>query len=63
MNIGKTVIDAVKTGLGFIQKTGIILNKIDKKGNFTNITGKAGLINNNSIKPMYNNNLEAVINV
>ena len=47
MNIGKAVIGGIKTGLGFMQKTGL-LNKIDKKGNFTNIAGKFGLINNTS---------------
>ena len=47
MNIGKTVIGAVKTGLGFMQKTGI-LNKIDKKGNFSRVAGKIGLIDNTS---------------
>ena len=47
INIGKTVIGGIKTGLGFMQKTGL-LNKIDKKGNFTNIAGKFGLINNTS---------------
>ena len=47
MNITKTVIGAAKTGLGFMQKTGL-LNKIDKKGNFTKFAGKVGLINNTS---------------
>ena len=47
MNIGKTVFNVAKTGLGFMQKTGL-LNKIDKKGNFTNIAGKIGLVNNTS---------------
>ena len=47
MNVAKTVIGGIKTGLGFMQKTGI-LNKIDKKGNFTKIASKVGLINNTS---------------
>ena len=47
INIGKTVFGAVKTGLGVMQKTGL-LNKIDKKGNFTKFAGKVGLINNTS---------------
>ena len=47
INIGKTVIGGIKTGLGFMQKTGL-LNKIDKKGNFTKFAGKVGLINNSS---------------
>ena len=47
MNIGKTIWGGLKTGLGIMQKTGL-LNKIDKKGNFTNIAGKIGLINNTS---------------
>ena len=47
MNITKTVIGAAKAGLGFMQKTGL-LNKLDKKGNFTKFAGKVGLINNTS---------------
>ena len=47
MNITKTVMGVAKTGLGFMQKTGL-LNKIDKKGNFTKLAGKVGLINNTS---------------
>ena len=47
MNIGKTVLSVAKTGLGIMQKTGL-LNKIDKKGNFTKVAGTIGLINNTS---------------
>ena len=47
INIGKTVMGVAKTGLGIMQKTGL-LNKIDKKGNFTKLAGKVGLINNTS---------------
>ena len=47
INIGKTVMGVAKTGLGIMQKTGI-LNRIDKKGNFTKFAGKVGLINNTS---------------
>ena len=47
INIGKAVWSGVKTGLGFMQKTGL-LNKIDKKGNFTRVAGQIGLINNTS---------------
>ena len=47
INIGKTVYGAVKTGLGIVQKTGL-LNKIDKKGNFTKLASKVGLLNNTS---------------
>ena len=47
MNIGKAVIGGIRTGLNFMSKTGL-LNKIDKKGNFTKIAGKVGLIDNTS---------------
>ena len=47
MNIGKTVLNVARTGLGIMQKTGI-LNKIDKHGNFTKVASKVGLINNTS---------------
>ena len=47
VNIGKTVYGAVKTGLGIMQKTGL-LNRIDKKGNFTKLASKVGLVNNTS---------------
>ena len=47
INIGRTVMGVAKTGLGIMQKTGL-LNKIDKKGNFTKLAGKIGLINNTS---------------
>ena len=47
MNIGKTVLNVARTGLGLMQKTGI-LNKIDKHGNFTKVASKVGLINNTS---------------
>ena len=47
INIGKAVMGVAKTGLGIMQKTGL-LNKIDKKGNFTKLAGKVGLINNSS---------------
>ena len=47
MNVAKTVWSGVKTGLGIMQKTGL-LNKIDKKGNFSRVAGAVGLINNTS---------------
>ena len=47
MNIGKTIWGVAKTGLGIMSKTGL-LNKIDKKGNFTKVAGAVGLINNTS---------------
>ena len=47
MNVGRTVMSVAKTGLGLMQKTGL-LNKIDKKGNFTKLASKVGLINNTS---------------
>ena len=47
MNIGKTVLNVARTGLNLMSKTGI-LNKIDKKGNFSRVAGTIGLINNTS---------------
>ena len=47
INVAKSVWGGLKTGLGLIQKTGL-LSKIDKKGNFTKIAGKVGLLNNTS---------------
>ena len=47
INIGKNVWNGIKTGVGIMQKTGL-LSKIDKKGNFTKIAGKIGLVNNTS---------------
>ena len=47
INVAKTVWGGLKTGLGLIQKTGL-LNKIDKKGNFSKVAGKIGLLNNTS---------------
>lgn len=47
MNIGKTIWGGLKTGLGIMSKTGL-LNKIDKKGNFSRVAGAVGLINNTS---------------
>ena len=47
MNVAKTAMGVAKTGFGFLQKTGL-LNKIDKKGNFTRFAGKIGLVNNTS---------------
>ena len=47
ISIAKNVYSGVKTGLGFLQKTGI-MNKIDKKGNFTNAMSKVGLMTTNT---------------
>ena len=47
INVAKSVWGGLKTGLGLIQKTGL-LSKIDKKGNFSNFAGKIGLLNNTS---------------
>ena len=47
ISIAKNVYSGVKTGLGFLQKTGL-MNKIDKKGKFTNAMSKVGLMTTNT---------------
>ena len=43
ISIAKNVYSGVKTGLAFMQKTGL-MNKIDKKGKFTNAMSKVSLM-------------------
>ena len=62
ISIAKNVYSGVKTGLGFLQKTGI-MNKIDKKGNFTNAMSKVGLMSTNTTKSDDSQNTQVGNNV
>ena len=62
INVAKNIYGGLKTGLGFLQKTGI-MSKIDKKGNFTNAMSKVGLMSTNTTKSDNSQNTQVGNNV